>query len=274
MQVGIFAKTFPELGARPVLTAARNAGYAAVQFNMACMGLPAMPDEIAAEMARDVATASHETGVAIAALSGTYNMIHPDRSVRADGLRRLAVIIAAAQKMGVPMVTLCTGTRDAQDQWKHHPDNDTPEAWADLRTEMQKAVQLAEAHGVVLGIEPELANVICSATHARKLIDEMKSSALRIVLDPANLFEVETDARRRDIIAQAVDLLADRIAMAHAKDRDARGDFVAAGTGVIDFSDFITRLKASGFNGPLITHGLTASEAPDVAQFLNRIVAA
>ena len=274
MQVGIFAKTFPELGAMPVLTAARTAGYDTVQFNMACMGLPAMPDEIADDIARDIGKASIGASVGIAALSGTYNMIHPDVSVRADGLRRLALIIKAAKIMGAPMVTLCTGTRDAQDQWKHHPNNNTPEAWSDLLTEMQKAAQLAEPHGVMLGIEPELANVISSVAHARKLLDEMKSPALRIVLDPANLFEVESETRRKDIIASAIDLLSDRIAMAHAKDRDGHGNFVAAGTGVIDFDHFIGQLKATGFDGPLVTHGLNTAEAPAVSHFLKGIVAA
>lgn len=274
MQLGIFAKTFPEIGARPVLTAAREAGYVTVQFNMACLGMPSMPEEIAEDVISEIAAASADTGIAIAALSGTYNMIHPDVAVRADGLRKLAVIIKAAKLVGAPMVTLCTGTRDAVNQWRTHPHNDTPQAWADLLSEMAKVAELAEAHSIVLGIEPELANVVSSAARARKLIDTLQSSALRIVLDPANLFEVETEASRRDIIARAIDLLADRIAMAHAKDRDAKGNFVPAGTGVIDFHDFIKRLKTAGFDGPLITHGLSAAEAPTVAQYLNRIVAA
>jgi sugar phosphate isomerase/epimerase len=98
------------------------------------------------------------------------------------------------------------------------------------------------------------------------LIDALGSPAPAVVLDPANLFEVAED--RGDIIARAVDLLADRIVMAHAKDRDARGGFVAAGTGVVDFPAFVARLKASGFDGDLVTHGLTADEAPSVARYL------
>jgi sugar phosphate isomerase/epimerase len=56
--------------------------------------------------------------------------------------------------------------------------------------------------------------------------------------------------------------------MAHAKDRTADGGFAAAGKGVIDFRHFIGCLKQAGFDGPLIAHGLDASEAPGVAQFL------
>jgi sugar phosphate isomerase/epimerase len=268
MRLGVFAKTFPGRDPGAVLAAARGAGFASVQYNMACSGLPAMPDAITPAQAADVARAATETGVAIAAVSGTYNMIHPDPAVRAAGLHRLSVLIDSAADMGTGIVTLCTGTRDPDDQWRHHPDNATPEAWADLLAEMAKACALAEARGVRLGIEPELANVVDSAPRARALIDALQSPAPAIVLDPANLFEVVPLATQRDLIARAVDLLTDRIVMAHAKDRDAQGGFATAGTGVVDFPHFMATLRSAGFDGDLVTHGLTAAEAPGVAAWM------
>ena len=265
MQIGIFAKSFSATGALPVLNAVKQAGYEVAQFNMACLGMPSMPETIAPALADEIAKASAASGVAIAAVSGTYNMIHPDPSVRADGLARLATIIRAAPLMGTRLVTLCTGTRDAKDQWKHHPDNSSKEAWRDLLEEMGKAVMLAEEINVDLGIEPELANVVSSAQQARQLIDELESSRLRIVLDPANLFEVASPHESQSIVARAVNLLGDHIVMAHAKDRRANGEFAAAGSGVIDFPHFINCLRSVGFDGPLVTHGLSEPEAPAVA---------
>lgn len=273
MRLGIFAKTFAGDDPGMVLAQARAAGFACVQYNMACSGVPAMPDDIPAAVTAAIRAAATREGVAISAVSGTYNMIHPDVAVRAAGLRRLGVLIAAAGAMGTGMVTLCTGTRDPDDQWRHHPDNATPEAWHDLRVEMARAAVLAEAAGVRLGIEPELANVVCSAAAARRLIDEIASPSLAVVLDPANLFELAGPEQRRDLVARAVDLLADRIVMAHAKDRDAAGGFATAGQGVIDFAHFIACLRAAGFDGDLVTHGLSAAEAPGVAAFLAGLVA-
>ncbi len=271
MRLGIFAKTFPGSDPLTVLQAARAAGYAAVQYNMACSGLAAMPDAMTWDQTAAVSQASAETGIAIAAVSGTYNMIHPDPGIRADGMRRLATLIDGAAALGTGMVTLCSGTRDPQDQWRHHPDNNTPEAWRDLLDEMAKACTLAEARGVRLGVEPEMANVVDSADRARALIDHLQSPALAIVLDPANLFEVTSLARQRDILARAVDLLAERIVMAHAKDRHPDGSFATAGQGVVDFPHFLARLRAAGFDGDLVTHGLTADAAPGVARFLARL---
>ena len=273
MQIGIFAKTFSVTGALPVLQAVRQAGYDVAQFNMACLGMPPMPESIAPMVAEEIAKASSVSGVTIAAISGTYNMIHPDPSVRTAGLARLATIIRAAPTMGTQLVTLCTGTRDAKDQWKHHPDNSSKEAWRDLLEEMGKALVLAEESDVDLGIEPELANVVSSAGKARQLINELKSRRLRMVLDPANLFEVALPRESQTIIAHAVDLLGDRIAMAHAKDRRANGEFTAAGSGVIDFPHFFRCLRNAGFDGPLVTHGLSEEEAPAIAKFLRGVIA-
>lgn len=273
MQIGIFAKTFEGGDALTVLRAAREAGYATVQFNLACLGLPSMPDAIPPGAAAAVAAAARETGVSIAAVSGTYNMIHPDPSVRAAGLQRLDVLAASCADLGTSLVTLCTGTRDPHDQWRGHADNATPEAWSDLLAEMEKAVVIAERHGIDLGIEPELANVVDGAARARALLDEIASPRLRIVLDPANLFEVADAAERRRLVEESIDSLGDVLAMAHAKDRSPAGGFATAGQGVIDFGHFVGRLRAAGFNGPLVTHGLTAGEARSTAAFLAGVLA-
>jgi sugar phosphate isomerase/epimerase len=74
-------------------------------------------------------------------------------------------------------------------------------------------------------------------------------------------------------VEEAADTLGEAMAMAHAKDRAPDGSFIAAGHGVIDFAHFIRRLRAAGFDGPLVTHGLSAAEAPGVAGYLRRLLA-
>ncbi len=105
------------------------------------------------------------------------------------------------------------------------------------------------------------------------MLDEMQSPRLKIVLDPANLFETATLAMQRRLVSEAVDLLADSIIMVHAKDRTATGDFTAAGTGVLDYGHYFRRLKRIDFNGTVVTHGLRATEAVEVATFLRERVA-
>ncbi len=272
IRLGIFAKTFPQLGAKPVLEAVRAAGYQSTQFNLSCVGLPSMPDGLELFVPQAIAAASQETAVAIAAISGTYNMAHPDPQVRAQGQARLAVLIRNARAMGTRLVTLCTGSRDPLDQWRFHPDNASPEAWQDLLRELQQAIAVAEAEDVDLGIEPELGNVVSSPEIAKKLLDTLKSPRLKIVLDPANLFEQGTTQTSRALNQKATDLLAGRIVMAHAKDRNLNGSFAPAGKGVVDFGHFIGALRNAGFAGDLVAHGLEATQAAEVAAFLKGIL--
>ena len=268
MRLGIFAKTFAGATPLEVLSAAKAAGYQCVQYNMDCSGLSALPTDISRETATAVAQAATQTNVQIAAVSATYNMIHPDLNARLKGREAFAAIAKNAHAMGTNLLTVCTGSCDATDQWRHHPDNASEAAWREMSAEFEHLIAIADTFDVYVGIEPELANVVSSAIKARRLLDQFASSRLKIVLDPANLFEVETPQNRQRIIEAAIDLLSGAIVMAHAKDRDAAGGFTAAGAGVIDFAHLIQRLRQAGFDGPLVTHGLMAAQAQQVSAYL------
>ena len=272
MQVGIFAKTFPGNTAGACLEAVSKHGLQVAHYNMACSGLNAMPEEIPQEAVDAIKKAAVAYSINLVGISGTFNMIHPDASIRETGLQRLKVLAKAAKAMGIPLITLCTGTRNAEDKWREHPDNDLPDAWADLCTSMEDALMVADEYDILLGIEPELANVINSTAKARRLIDEMASSRLRIVFDPANLFERAPTEEQRRLIEEGLDLLSDHLIMAHAKDRKPDGSFCAAGQGVIDFQHYINTLKSHGYVGPIILHGLGVGEVGECSQFLREML--
>jgi sugar phosphate isomerase/epimerase len=272
MKLGIFAKTFPGTSAIDTLSAAKQAGFSSVQYNMACSGLAPMPDRIDAAISLAVNAAARQTEVVIAAVSGTYNMVHPDRSIRQTGQKKLKVLAEQCHKMSTNVITLCTGTKNSEDQWGFHQENNSAESWRELLLEVELAVKTAEEHDVYLGIEPELANIVNSAAKAKMLLREIRSPRLKIVFDPANLFEREDVETQRRVVAEGVEMLADRIIMAHAKDRTPDGEFCAAGFGTIDFRHYLNRLSAAGFGGHLITHGLHIDEVPTVFSFLSEQV--
>jgi len=273
MQLGIFAKTFPGSEPQAVLGAARRAGYAVVQYNMACSGVGSLPAAIAPEAAAAVRDAAAEAGVGIAAVSATYNMIHPDAAKRAAGRQAFAAIAAAAPTMGARFVTLCTGSRDAADQWRAHPGNQSAGAWQDLLDEFAEILPLAERHGVILGVEPEHGNVIETADRARQLLDALGTDRVKIVLDAANLVDGAPQRDWAAIIEGAAEVLHGDIVLAHAKDRTVDGRVAAPGLGAIDFGHFVRTLHAVGFDGALVTHGLGADEAASAAVFLRETLA-
>jgi sugar phosphate isomerase/epimerase len=270
MHLGIFAKTFEYPTVEGVFAAVRAHGLDCVQFNLSCAGLPSMPDEIPAATVARIRAAAQAAQVEILAVSGTYNMIHPDVQVREQGLRRLRTLAAACQGLGTRVITLCTGTRDAQNMWKAHPGNAQPEAWSDLLRAMQIALQIAEEYQVSLAIEPEHGNVISSARRGRELLDTLRSPRLKVIIDGANL--IEPGEAQTPVLAEAFDLLGGELVMAHAKDRSADGGFCAAGQGVLDFEHFLRLLQPYAATVPLILHGLAESEVDASLGVLNRLL--
>jgi len=270
MEIGILAKTFVRDSVEEVFDAVRAQGLACVQFNMTCCGLPPLPDRIEPALARRVRLSAAERGITIAAVSGTFNMIHPDASRREEGLHRLTILASSCREMGVPLITLCTGTRDREDMWRPHPGNDTPKAWDDLKVSMRAALRIADQYDVQLGVEPEVSNVIDSAIKARRLLDEVSSARLRIVMDPSNLFHAGELPRMGQIMDEAFELLGRDMAIAHAKDLSHDGDagHEAAGTGVLDYDHYVALLRRYGFDGPLILHNLTEAQVPGCVRFL------
>ncbi len=272
MQLGIFAKTFAAENPLQALDAVQKAGFVCAHYNMSCSGLSAMPDAIDAKTAAAVGRASEDTNIPIVAVSATFNMIHPDVTVREAGLRQMAVIAENAKAMGTQLLTLCSGTRNPDDKWLSHPDNDSLRAWGDLLQMMERAIKIAETHDVKLGLEPELANVVNSVAKAGRLITQLQSDRLKIVLDPVNLFEKISLSEQKRVVSEAVEGAADHLVMAHAKDRSPDGEATTAGKGVLDFRHFLQALSDCGFDGPLVTHGLTSQQAPGVARFLRKIL--
>lgn len=268
MQVGIFAKTFQRPSVEKVFDAVRAHDLSVAQFNMTCAGRSSMPKTISDAVARRIRSAAVERDVEIAAVSGTFNMIHPNEDRRAEGHRRLRTLAAACETMGTSVITLCTGTRDPDDKWRGHPDNETPTAWHDLCREMERALRIAEDHDVTLAFEPEVANVVSSAEKGRRLLDEMASDRLQVVFDPANLFVTASPEERRRLVEEGLDRLGEDLILAHAKDRGPEGAFCPAGHGVLDYDHYVEALRAARFEGPLVLHGLGEEDVTACVEFV------
>ncbi|HEX7170622.1 MAG TPA: sugar phosphate isomerase/epimerase, partial [Rubrobacter sp.] len=203
--------------------------------------------------------------------------IHPDPEVRRVGLRRLGVLAGACGRLGTSTITLCTGTRDPENMWRRHPDNATPEAWWDLLSTMQEALETADEYGVTLAFEPEINNVVDSAEKGRRLLDEMRSPRLKVIMDAANLFDAGDPARRlsrqEEILDEAFVLLGGDLLLAHAKDVKGSGEIVAAGKGDLDYDLYLKHLNDAGYGGPLVVHGLAEEEVEGSLAFLRRKLA-
>jgi len=270
-QIGILlATTFTTGTLEARLDAARACGLACVQMSMACANLPEMPDQIPAGLPLRIRREASARGIAVASVTGTFNMTHPDPEHRRAGLKRLRVLAEVCPQMGTSSIHVCTGTRDPNSMWRYHPDNASPESWRDMTACMREAVDIARQADVVLAFEPEMSNVVDSARKARRLLDEIGSPHLKVTIDPANLFHAGELPRMKEILDEAFALVGKDVVLAHAKDldRDGEAGHKPAGQGVLDYDRYLALLRKYNFKGPLLLHGLSPAQVPDCLAFL------
>ena len=308
MDLGIFAKTFPRPTLEETLDAVATHRLSHIQFNMSCMGLPTLPDRLDEGSCVWIAQALHERGLTMAAISGTFNMCDPSDSRLENNLRRLEVLAGACRWLDTRIITLCTGTLDSHDMWRPHVDNVRKSSWERTIQTMREAVKIADRHEVTLAFEPEIHNVISSTMRARRLLDEVGSPWLKIVIDPANLFHASDLARLDETLNEAFDWLGPDIVLAHAKNPPGIEKFPEMGLDHFEsllqsafgqirpeivedlekvmfaeapprelqqalrrlpfYEPYFRGLTKIGFRGAVIMHGLDENEVPTAAKFL------
>jgi len=271
MHIGIMTDTFIRPTLEETLDAIASHGIHFVQFSFSAAGLRYLPDHIDSKLCDSIRSEMDARQIMMSAVSGTFNMIHPDVQTREDGLSRLDVLASACHRLGASVITLCTGSRDPDSMWRRHADNDSLEAWEDLVTSMRTACGIAEENGVTLAFEPEVSNVVDSAEKGRRLLDQMQSAHLKVVMDPANIFHKGELPRMREVIDQAFALLGDDIVLAHAKDlsRDGEAGHEAAGRGLLDYDQYVSLLSDVAPDVPLVLHGLSEAQVPGCIAFLS-----
>lgn len=265
MQLGIFAKTFDRPDVASCLQAVAAAGIPATQFNLSVAGLPTIPDQpVPDDVVDAIRAAADQAGVALAAISGTFNAAHPDSAQRQTYLARFPHLCAVARDLQIGIITLSSGSRDPHDMWRWHPDNTTPQAWADSRATLQALAALAEDYGLTLAVEPEHSNVLATADQAITMIDQIGSPALKIIYDAANLLDPDgyDPAAAAAAIARDIAILGPHIALGHAKELIADRAPAAPGTGLLPWPLIVQTLHEAGFDGTLVIHGLPESGVP------------
>ena len=266
---GVFARSFPVGTADEVAEAIAASGFDCTQLNLSVIGRPTLDEELDDPAAQEIRDSFSRTGVRIWGVSGTFNAAHPDPTVRAAGVRACQALIRRAPALGSNAVTLCTGTRDVENMWRSHPDNTTAEAWADLVEVLGALIPVAEAAGVKLGIEPESGNVVRDAAAAHRLLTETfpGTTALSVVLDPANLLSMPTLDDQERILGEAFELRSDRVGCLHAKDV-VRSGYSAPGVGGLDYDLVMCLHGRLPHDVPIIAQDLTADDADRVCRFL------
>ena len=126
------------------------------------------------------------------------------------------------------------------------PASRTEEALYTFTKNLSCVVEYAEKMGVVVAIEPVCRHIVYDARRARQVLRSIQSPNLQIILDPVNLLDDCDAGRYKDVVKEAIELLGEDVAVIHVKDFSvSEGKIVsmAAGTGIMDYSDLIRFMK-------------------------------
>ena|SRR5579859_2151036 len=261
-----------------VAAAIAKHGLSAVQLNLESAGLPPLPSTFDPALCRRIRAAFDDRDLVISGLSGTFNVIDPDSAKVRDHVARFDVLARWCRELGCNVITACTGTRHPASMWRFHPENALPESWRAMVETMRQITTIAEASDVTIAFEPEVVNVVDTAAKARRLIEEVGSDHLRVVMDPANYFHPPMLVHMDEVLDAVFEQVGAFIALGHAK--DVRGPDIggtecvrpAAGTGMLDYTRYMRLLRASGFDGGLIMHSLSELEVAASAAYVRRFL--
>lgn len=185
-----------------------------------------------------------EHGLDVAVLGCYLNLANPNPEKLAQIQRRYLTQIRFASLLGAGVVGTETGAPNEEyrmDEYTH-----TEEALALFVKNLRPVVSYAEKMGVIVAIEPVAKHIVCNAKRARRVLDEIASPNLQIIFDPVNLLDGANYRDREAVIAEAIELLGEDIAVVHIKDfveKDGELKAVAAGTGEMDYGQIIRFMK-------------------------------
>jgi sugar phosphate isomerase/epimerase len=120
------------------------------------------------------------------------------------------------------------------------------DVWPRMIATARRLGDMAAKHDAKVLFEPSFLSFFSSAKRVRLFVEELNSPRLRVLLDPANLLELNDLDEMFLQLAPWIDCL-------HAKDRKyhtSRG--VAAGKGDIDYKRFVTLAAKHTPQAPLI----------------------
>lgn len=182
--------------------------------------------------------------VDIAVLGCYLNLANPNRQQLEKTVHRYMAHIRFASLLGCGVVGTETGAPN--ETYTYVPECHGEEALQTFITNLRPVVRYAQQMGVILAIEPVWKHIVCNPARARRVLDEIASPNLQIILDPVNLLDISNYKEQTAIVEEAVELLGPDVAMVHLKDyvvEDGKLKSVGCGFGQMDYTAVLKFMK-------------------------------
>lgn len=263
VRLGNFSYDFPatEEGITNLISEFQRTGLSVVQ-----LGNDLLTQSISdVEYAQRLRQRLEQGGIEIVALAGYRNLVTPNEQKLQTNLEYIRGCLKIAPTLGTTVVATETGTRHPESDWTSDPVNQSPEVWEMLRKVIRELVTEAEKHGSVLALEGYVNNVLATLEQLERMLTEIDSPHLQVVLDPYNYISREQVPHIEEASAQFFQRFKDRFVVAHLKDVAARGaeaDTPEFGTGVYPQQFYLDFVRRERPDLPLILEHLPWRHVP------------
>ena len=229
------------------------------------------PEKLTEEYALHVRKIFDESGLECAVLGCYLNLADPNPERRAQTQEIYKAHLRFAAKIGARVVG--TETYANPESVFSDPAPRSEEAFQLLVDSLKPVVRCAEECGAVLAVEPVWCHIISTPERAARMLEELPSKNLQIILDAVNLIAPEKADRAEDIIRNAVSLLGDRVRILHMKDYvitpEGEMDACACGLGSMRYEQLLS--FAAGRDLPMTLENTVPENAEEARVFLERI---
>ena len=208
-------------------------------------------------------------GLALPVMGCYVSASDRDPDALAEAKARFKRALSASVTLGAG----CVGTETTHFTF---PESEREAAYARLLDFTREVCAHAEQVNALVGIEPVALHTLNTPELARRLIADVSSPNLRVILDTANLVTPESTApeAQMEILERALSCFGERICALHVKDgvfgREGKWENRPLGQGVMDWPRLLPRLRAHNDALCALREGVFPGMAREECQIMHR----
>lgn len=255
-KIGVRAHDFGRHTPGKLAATVAGAGFEAVQLALtkAIDGVTSVSDVTIGLLDR-VRRDFDSAGVEIAVLGCYVECGDLDKEERLRQVANFKLGLAHAKELGVRIV----GTETTHYDLSPAAAAGREAAYQGLLDSMLRMAEEAEKQGVCIGVEPVAEHTLNTAALTQRLLEDVGSDQLKVILDPVNLLLPDTFSRQEEIFADCIQRVGERIVALHVKDvviEDGEKAWRQIGQGKVAYESIFRWIREKKSDIPLLREGV------------------